>query len=93
MKIDLAKMPRRVDAGTMQLGPPGGMRPGGGANWGRGSQQGQKKTSVQVSHLLSLLPSQVTPANRFALFNDDEEGEVAAPAQQYHGRASEPAIR
>lgn len=35
----------------------------------------------------------MTPANRFALFNDEEEGEVAAPVQQYHGRASEPAIR
>ena len=34
----------QVDASQMQFGPPGGMRP----NWGRGSQQIQKKTSVQV---------------------------------------------
>ena len=78
-KIDVNKLPRKVDASQMQFGPPGGMRP----NWGRGSQQGQqKKTSVQVQ-----------PANRFAMFNDDDDGGISAPPQpQYHGRASEPAI-
>lgn len=62
VKIDLAKMPRRVEAGAITLGPPGGMRPGGGANWGRGSQQGQKKTSVQVTaQIYSSIPSRSIP--------------------------------
>lgn len=77
-KIDVNKLPRKVDASQMQFGPPGGMRP----NWGRGSQQIQKKTSVQVQ-----------PTNRFAMFDVDDDGGVSAPPQpQYHGRASEPVI-
>ena len=85
----------------MQFGPPGGMRP----NWGRGSQQIQKKTSVQVKCLdLSFARQyrfkhsnhanvQVQPTNRFAMFDVDDDGGVSAPPQpQYHGRASEPVI-
>lgn len=87
-KIDTNKLRNisKVDINSMQLGPSSGSRSVGFSSWGRGSAQGgsqQKKASMQVQ-----------PANRFALFNDEDEATIPAqPQHQYHGRASEPAIR
>ena len=43
--------------------------------------------------LMTFLFLKVQPTNRFAMFNDDDDGGMPPPQPQYHGRASEPAIR
>jgi len=97
-KIDTSKLTNitKVDVSSMSFGPPGGgsrLGPGGAspfASWGRGASN--KKTSVQE-------PPTVKSVNRFAMFDEDDEGgsgSVSLPPQgsnSYHGRASEPAYR
>jgi len=90
-KIDTSKLRiSKVDINSIQLGPPGGSRPGGGfSSWGRGAAAAgaNKKFSVQEPPA----PKQV---NRFAMLNDeDDSNSMPPPSNTYHGRASEPAYR
>lgn len=86
-KVDTSKLKiNKVDVNQIQLGPPGGMRPGGFTSWGKGAAM-NKKNSVQEAPLKQ--------GNRFAMLLDDDEpsNSMPPPSSTYHGRASEPAYR